>query len=230
MADTNVFISYSHRDSKWLERLNVHLKPLQRDFDADVWADTRIKSGSRWRQELEAALDRANVAVLIVSPDFLASQFIYDNELPPLLQSAELRGALILPVIASPSLFLRNTSLNQFQAVNPPDQPLLGMSECEQEETFLRIAERILERHEISDSLRAPTESATLPDDSPLAENFLEHPAWLRLVKIGQWVLDEQSHQFSMRIGMYICHLPSFVVAKELAVGIHLFAGGRLHQ
>jgi hypothetical protein len=195
MADTNVFISYSHRDGRWLDRLNIHLTPVQRDVNADVWSDTRIKSGDKWRQELESAVDRANVAVLIISPDFLASQFIYDNELPPLLQSAELRGALILPVIASPSLFHRTPSLSQFQAVNPPDRTLLGMSECEQEQTFVKVAERILERHEMASSVATSTPPPTTPSPGPRSENFLNLESWMRLVKIGNWVIDDRNRQ-----------------------------------
>src|ERR1700680_3258867 len=90
--------------------------------------------------------NKANAAVLIVSADFLASEFIRTNELPPLLKAAEEEGALILPIIASPSLFLRNTELSQFQAVNNPSAPLISATEGEQEAVFVRVAEELLER------------------------------------------------------------------------------------
>ena len=83
-----VFVSYSHADQRWLERLKVHLTPLHKQPEIDVWEDTRIKVGSKWRKEIQDAVNRANVAVLIISADFLASDFIRTNELPPLLKAA----------------------------------------------------------------------------------------------------------------------------------------------
>ncbi|HYR10634.1 MAG TPA: toll/interleukin-1 receptor domain-containing protein, partial [Longimicrobium sp.] len=121
-----VFISYSHADAEWLERLQKHLKPLQRE-GIEVWDDTRLKAGEQWREEIREALAKTKVAVLLISADFLASDFIVTNELPPLLKAAEEDGATILPVIISPCRFTREASLSRFQAVNDPAKPLLRM-------------------------------------------------------------------------------------------------------
>lgn len=140
-----VFISYSRVDAPWLERLKVHLKPLEREGLIEAWDDTRLKAGMRWRSEIDAALKVANVAVLLISPDFLASDFISENELPPLLKAAEERGVVILPLILRPSRFERTKELAQFQAFNSPSQPLAGMPEHEQDEVLLKVGERIEE-------------------------------------------------------------------------------------
>ncbi len=100
-----VFVSYSHRDREWLERLQIHLRPLVRDRRLDLWADTRLQPGDRWREEIGDAVNRAKAAILLISADFLASDFIDRDELPPLLRAAEKHGCLILPVIVGPSLF-----------------------------------------------------------------------------------------------------------------------------
>jgi inactive STAND/TIR domain len=138
-----VFISYSHQDAEWLERLLVHLKPLIREYKIQIWDDTKLKAGEKWRPEIDRAIKAAKVAVLLVSADFLASDFIAANELPPLLRAAEEEGATILPVILSPSRFTRTRDLAQFQAVNDPARPLIKLSKGEQEEVFVRVAEAI---------------------------------------------------------------------------------------
>ncbi len=137
------FISYSHADKECLERLQVHLKPLKRKNLVDIWADTKIKAGEKWKEQIISALNKAVVAVLLISADFLASDFILDNELPPLLASAEKRGTVILPVILKPCGFKRDENLSCFQAINSPDTPLLKLNKIEQEEIYSKIAETI---------------------------------------------------------------------------------------
>jgi hypothetical protein len=138
-----VFVSYSHRDERWLGRMLVHLTPLQNEGVIDVWSDTRLRPGDDWKTEIEQALESASVAVLLVSADFLASQFVVENELPPLLRAAETNGTTILPVIVGPSSFLQTPSLRRFQAVNDPKTPLLAMKDWEQETLFDNVAKAV---------------------------------------------------------------------------------------
>jgi hypothetical protein len=138
-----VFISYSHVDKEYLGRLQVHLRPLIKQNRIELWDDTRIKAGEKWKEEVIRALDRAAIAVLLISADFLASDFIIDNELPPLLRSAEEKGTTILPLILKPCRFLRDRNLNVFQAINNPTEPLMKLSPGDQEDLYARVAERI---------------------------------------------------------------------------------------
>lgn len=137
-----VFISYSHADAEWLERLQKHLKPLQRE-GIDVWDDTRLKPGEPWREEIREALAGTRVAILLISADFLASDFIVTDELPPLLQAAADDGAAILPVIISPCRFRRMESLSRFQAVNNPEKPLAKLRHANREEVLDQVAQAV---------------------------------------------------------------------------------------
>ena len=138
-----VFISYSHSDGGFLNRLRVHLRPLERMQAIEYWDDGVIVAGERWRDEIEGALKQAKMAVLLISADFLASDFVIESELPALLSAAEKQGTIILPVVLKPSRFLRDKKLSVFQCVNDPHSPLIGLSEAEQERVYARIAERI---------------------------------------------------------------------------------------
>lgn len=138
-----VFISYSHADTECLRRLQIHLRPLERENEIELWDDTRIAGGARWREEIEMALERAAIAILLISADFLASDFVVNNELPPLLMAAEERGTTILPVVLKPCRFLRDRNLSVFQAMNDPATPLLTLPIADQEGLYARVAERI---------------------------------------------------------------------------------------
>lgn len=138
-----VFVSYSHVDKKWLERLKVHLKPLERDHQIVIWNDTKLRSGDKWRIEINKALSTPKVAILLVSADFLASDFIHKNELPPLLEASEQEGLIILPVLIGSCSFT-NSPLGQFQAINDPRQPLNLLTEGQVDEVFSQLFNRVL--------------------------------------------------------------------------------------
>lgn len=139
-----IFISYSHADSEWARLLEIHLRPLIKSRDLTVWDDTKIQTGSSWREEIVSAIEQADVAVLLVSPDYLASDFILDAELPTLLRAAEERGLRIIWVAIRPSLF-DDTAIAQFQAANDPNAPLSELNSSQRDRAFVNIARRISE-------------------------------------------------------------------------------------
>lgn len=145
MARTQVFISYSHLDKKWLKELQISLKPHVREGELDVWDDTEIAKGAKWRDEIRKALGRAKAAVLLVSRHFLASDFIANDELPPLLAAAEKEGLVILWVAVSASAYLRS-KISDYQCVNDPLKPLDKLSGARRNEKLVRIAEEIYVR------------------------------------------------------------------------------------
>ena len=145
LTERKVFISYSHKDGQWLERLRVHLKPVEREGIIDLWDDTKIAVGVQWRDAIRNALETARAAVLLISADFLASNFIAEHELPTLLAQAKAGGTTIIPVILSPSLF-DNTALGAFQSVNASSDPIIDMPRSKQEQVFVQVAQTIMER------------------------------------------------------------------------------------
>ncbi|HTP97694.1 MAG TPA: toll/interleukin-1 receptor domain-containing protein, partial [Casimicrobiaceae bacterium] len=155
------------------------LRPLQREAKLTLWDDTAIKPGQQWRKEIADALKAAKVAVLLVSADFLASDFIVEHELPPLLASAEKRGTVILPVIIKPCRFKQTEGLKDYQAMNSPDDPIIGMTEAAQENVFLNLAERIEEvLHK-----RPKAEEALQEDDAPQKGDEVFHPGSLSFIR-----------------------------------------------
>jgi len=150
-----VFVSYSRSDARWLKRLLVHLRPLERNRQVEVWDDTRIKPGQNWNNEIAAALTGSNVAVLLVSADFLASEFIATEELPALLRAATQRDCRIFPVIVGSCLFSEIKDLQQFQAINSPRRPLDQMRKAEREACLAMVAKTVLDY--LSEDKTAPS-------------------------------------------------------------------------
>jgi TIR domain len=136
---TGIFVSYSHRDRKWLNELKTMLSPLIRDGSMQVWDDTQINTGAVWKEEIEKALASAKVAVLLVSAHFLASDFIDKNELPPLLAAARDDGLKICWIYVSAALYER-TEIAKYQAAHDVKRPLNRMSPAERQGVLSKVA------------------------------------------------------------------------------------------
>ncbi|MEM9486291.1 MAG: toll/interleukin-1 receptor domain-containing protein, partial [Cyanobacteria bacterium P01_F01_bin.116] len=139
-----VFISYSHKDRQWLEKLQIYLKPVIRKKQFKVWDDTKIQPGAEWRKEIEKALDAAKVAVLMVSANFLSSDFIDKNELPPLLEAAQNEGLQIVWVLVSDCMY-EESEIEKYQAAHSLDKPLITLTDAEEPTVLKSICKIIKE-------------------------------------------------------------------------------------
>lgn len=138
-----VFISYAHNDDeKWLESLLTHLSWLSRQHGVEFWTDKKIEAGAKWHDSIQAALDRAKVAILLVSPDFLNSSYIQTHELPDMLEAAEGEGMTIFWIPLRPSSY-KNSPIAKFQAAHSPDKPLSGLRGAGRDSAFVEIGDKL---------------------------------------------------------------------------------------
>ncbi len=142
MVRNQVFISYSRQDKQFCENLETHLRPYIR-MGITVWSDRQILPGSQWSGEIKAALAKTSVAVMLVSPDFLASDFIHEHELAPFLRDAEAGGVKILWVMIRDCAW-KETPLKHYQAVvSPPDKPFASIAKAKRDTAWRMVCEEI---------------------------------------------------------------------------------------
>jgi hypothetical protein len=143
-ARSSVFFSYSHEDKKWLEQIKKYMTPAVRAGLLSEWDDNQILPGSKWREEIQAALASAKVAVLLVSSAFLNSEFINSSELPILLKAAEKEGVIIFPILID-NCIVELTDLRDYQFVNDPSNPLATLPPAKRSKILTDIVYKIIE-------------------------------------------------------------------------------------
>ncbi len=137
-----VFIGYCAQDKKWLERLQSHLKPLERDGLIELWADTQVQPGEYGLATMRDVIAATDVAVLLLSVDFLASDFIASYVLP-LVAAAQVRGAVLLPVLIRACDPTNVQGLSGLRPFNDPLRPLASLSKPQQEAALVELARAI---------------------------------------------------------------------------------------
>ena len=163
-----VFISYSHKDEDWKDRLVTHLGVLREQGLLDLWDDRQIGAGEEWEQKINDAMSSASVAILLVSPDSLTSKFILRQEVSRLLQRREQEGLLIYPVIVKSCAWQKVPWLSRMQ-VRPRDgKPLASFRGDRRDQAMSNIAT------EIFDQLNVSSPSPHQPTPERLPRNRIE--------------------------------------------------------
>ena len=99
MNKTKVFISYSHQDEHYRQELEKHLSILKRNGDIDTWTDRKIIVGENWEGKISTELLNAQIILLLISPDFLASDYCYDVEMKTAIERHNNKEAIVVPII-----------------------------------------------------------------------------------------------------------------------------------
>ena len=122
-AGRSAFVSYSHKDERYRQRLDISLKQLQRDKLISVWHDRTILPGQEWDREIDENLENADIVLLLVSPDFLASDYAYSREMLRAVERHESRSATVVPIILRPSDW-QSSPLGSLEALPSKGHPV----------------------------------------------------------------------------------------------------------
>ncbi|MCK5058491.1 MAG: toll/interleukin-1 receptor domain-containing protein, partial [Candidatus Aminicenantes bacterium] len=123
MKKRQIFISYSHKDEAWKDRLIPHLQVLEKENFYRMWHDRGIGDGTDWEEQIRTAILEAQAAVLLVSADFLVSDFINRVEVP-LIREQQKKGLRVFPVIVKPCAWQEVSWLSSMQLSSKDGKPL----------------------------------------------------------------------------------------------------------
>src|SRR6266581_9251503 len=120
-----IFFCYAHEDEPLLNKLKAHLRPLQRQGLIDVWYDRDIDAGIEWEQAIKEQLNISQIILLLVSPDFMDSDYCYGTEMKLALKRHEQKEAQVIPVILRPCLW-KSSPLGKLQALPTDGKPVMS--------------------------------------------------------------------------------------------------------
>ena len=136
-----VFCCYAHEDEPLLKRLKQYLTPMQRQGLIAIWHDRDISAGTEWEQEISEQLNTAQIILLLVSPDFMTSDYCYGIEMKRALERHHRKEARVIPVI------LRHIDwqdiLGNIQALPTDAKPVLSPLWHSPDEAFFDVAQGI---------------------------------------------------------------------------------------
>jgi len=123
LAPMDLFISYSHVDQELCEQLHTHLAQLRRDGLISVWHDRQISSGGEWGNEINRRLDSARIVLLLISPDFIKSEYCYEREMRRALQRRAAGQAQVIPIVVRAADW-QTSPVGKLQALPPGAKPV----------------------------------------------------------------------------------------------------------
>lgn len=123
----NAFISYSHKNENYLERLHTHLANLKRDGLIHTWTDEAIMAGEKFEESISGSLKDSTIFIALLSPDYIGSKYCYEKEFELALKMQEEGKIIIIPIILEPCDWL-STPFNQFKALPKDGKPISDWS------------------------------------------------------------------------------------------------------
>ena len=157
-----VFYSYAHEDEPLLGELRKHLGILKRQGVIHDWHDRKITAGTEWKGQIDHHLTTAGVILLLVSADFIASDYCYDIEMTRALERHVQGEARVIPVILRPVDGWQSTPFGKLQALPRDGEPVTTWGN--RDEAFADVARGI---REAAKSLAAGTPGSSAPTRPP---------------------------------------------------------------
>ena len=141
LSPIEIFCCYSHQDQPLLQRLKSHLKLLERQGLITIWSDVDIDAGVEWEREIHTHLNSSQIVLLLVSADFMASDYCYSTEMQRAMQRHEQKEARVIPILLCPT-YWKGAPFEKLQFLPTKAKPVTDRSWSE-DEALSDVAEQI---------------------------------------------------------------------------------------
>ncbi len=167
----DIFISYSHKDKEWKDRIVTFMQCMkqQNQFDYTAWDDGEIHLGDEWSKIIQSMIEQSKIAILVISPDFLSSIFINETELKWLLDRRESGELVIVPLVVRPCPWEVVDWLAPIQLHPADGNALSGGSEYEIEKSLKHLSlevNRLLNQAKSEDDIEGESEEESVAVES----------------------------------------------------------------
>jgi len=158
-----LFYSYSHKDERHRERLETHLSLLRREGLLEEWHDRKIVPGQNWEEVLDSNLETSDIILLLISSDFIASDYCYEKEMRRALERHDKGEATMIPVIVRPCDWERSP-FSKLQALPKDIKPITKWTN--RDEAWLEVAKGIRRAIEIQSAKKHDCEAHSIIDST----------------------------------------------------------------
>lgn len=184
-----IFFCYAREDELLLNKLKTHLRPLQRENLIEVWYDRDISAGTEWETEIKERLNAAQIVLLLVSPDFMDSDYCYSIEMKKALERRARGEAEVIPVILR-HVYWHGEPLGKLQALPKDGKPVTDPDWYNLDRAFYDVAtgirkvvEQLNAHHDVSNKALfiSPLQSEKLT----LLRTLIDHTDYVLSVAIS---------------------------------------------
>lgn len=168
MDSIKIFCCYAHKDGVLQDQLVKHLEPLRRTGQVTTWYDRELLPGMEWKQEIDRHLNTSDIVLLLVSPNFMSSDYCYSIEMQKALERHERGEARVIPVILRPVNW-KETPIWKLQALPTDGKPIVGWRD--RDEAFQDVLKGVIA---VVSSLQKVKEEAFLSLNAQKAQVTVE--------------------------------------------------------
>jgi hypothetical protein len=143
-----VFVSYSHKDVRWKDMLEPFLEALENYNKISYWVDHQIEVGKDWDKEIKKGMEKAQVAICIISINYLSSVFIKKKEIPYLLKKKRKEGMLLIPILVDDCPIDIAPQIKKIQMYPGEGKNLANDFEGKESPIFTKVTNSILNHFE----------------------------------------------------------------------------------
>ncbi len=188
MEAIKIFCCYARRDHELQDQLVKHLEPLRRSGQVTTWHDRELLPGTTWKQEIDKHLETSDIVLLLISPNFMSSDYCYSIEMQKALERQARGETRVIPVILRPVSW-QETPIGELQALPTEGKPIVRWSD--RDEAFRDVVKGIIT---VVSSLRKTREESFLSLDAQKAQVTVEmkggiigiYPLNRRSISIGR--------------------------------------------